>query len=187
MVYIFCWFCPVTLLYTVLTCTGFHEAIGDCIAYSVNTPKHLRKIGLLKTTEDDKEATINYLYKEALDKIAFLPMALVIDSWRWDIFEGKVQPEEYNCHWWKLRRTIQGFKPPNVRTSEDLDAGAKYHIPYGKYSILMITATRIQELQFGNCCSIFCRRSIYSLLREWYCPVVLPQGSVHGSWGVRPG
>ena len=33
---------------------GFHEAVGDVISLSVTTPDHLRKIGLLKSTEDDK-------------------------------------------------------------------------------------------------------------------------------------
>ncbi len=28
--------------------SGFHEAIGDTIALSVGTPKHLKKIGLIK-------------------------------------------------------------------------------------------------------------------------------------------
>ena len=34
--------------------TGFHEAIGDVIALSVSTPKHLRKINLLQSTSDDE-------------------------------------------------------------------------------------------------------------------------------------
>jgi hypothetical protein len=66
--------------------------------------------------------------------IAFLPMALVIDSWRWDIFTGKTTAAEYNCKWWDLRRRLQGFKPPNVRTSADFDAGAKYHVAYGRFN-----------------------------------------------------
>ncbi len=33
---------------------GFHEAIGDVIALSVNTPQHLLSIGLLDEVTDDK-------------------------------------------------------------------------------------------------------------------------------------
>lgn len=31
---------------------GFHEAIGDVLALSVSTPKHLRSINLLKSEDD---------------------------------------------------------------------------------------------------------------------------------------
>lgn len=41
---------------------GFHEAVGDVIALSVQSTKHLRKLGLLKTAGDDAEATLNNLY-----------------------------------------------------------------------------------------------------------------------------
>ena len=33
---------------------GFHEAIGDVLALSVSTPKHLKSIGLLDKVESDK-------------------------------------------------------------------------------------------------------------------------------------
>ena len=33
-----------------LNATGFHEAVGDVMALSVNTPEHLHKIGLLNET-----------------------------------------------------------------------------------------------------------------------------------------
>lgn len=32
---------------------GFHEAIGDLMSLSVETPKHLKTIGLLDTVEDN--------------------------------------------------------------------------------------------------------------------------------------
>lgn len=41
---------------------GFHEAVGDVLALSVQTTKHLRKIGLLQTEKDDPETTLNNLY-----------------------------------------------------------------------------------------------------------------------------
>lgn len=34
--------------------SGFHEAIGDVMALSVQTPKHLRKINLLAPGNDDE-------------------------------------------------------------------------------------------------------------------------------------
>ena len=59
---------------------GFHEAVGDVIALSVSTPKHLHKIGLLDKVTDDPQVDINYLYAMALDKIAFLPFGYLLDQ-----------------------------------------------------------------------------------------------------------
>jgi len=59
---------------------GFHEAIGDVVALSVSTPKHMQKIGLLDKAADDPEVDINYLYAMALDKIAFLPFGFLLDQ-----------------------------------------------------------------------------------------------------------
>ena len=39
---------------------GFHEAIGDTMALSVQTPRHLQSVGLLTQVSDSYEADINY-------------------------------------------------------------------------------------------------------------------------------
>ena len=106
---------------------GFHEAIGDAIALSI-TPDYLQKIGLLdKTPPPSKD--IGLLLSKALEKVAFLPFGLLIDQWRWKVFNGEVTPENYNKVWWELRQKYQGIAPPNQRTEEDFDPGAKYHVP----------------------------------------------------------
>ncbi|XP_068081591.1 angiotensin-converting enzyme isoform X2 [Anabrus simplex] len=118
---------------------GFHEAVGDVMSLSVSTPKHLKKIGLLDSSEEDNEATINFLFLQGLQKIAFLPYAYLLDLWRWDVFKGKINSDEYNCKWWKLRTQYQGIEPPVDRTEEDFDAGGKYHViasvPYIRYFV----------------------------------------------------
>jgi peptidyl-dipeptidase A len=38
--------------------SGFHEAVGDVMALSVATPKHLQKIGLLDKVINDKGINI---------------------------------------------------------------------------------------------------------------------------------
>ncbi|KAG9343794.1 hypothetical protein JZ751_013175 [Albula glossodonta] len=108
---------------------GFHEAIGDVLALSVSTPKHLHSIGLLDKVETNPESDINYLMKIALDKICFLPFGYLMDQWRWKVFDGRISEGEYNKEWWSLRLKYQGVCPPVPRTEEDFDAGAKYHIP----------------------------------------------------------
>uniref|UniRef100_A0A673G0M1 Angiotensin-converting enzyme n=1 Tax=Sinocyclocheilus rhinocerous TaxID=307959 RepID=A0A673G0M1_9TELE len=104
---------------------GFHEAIGDVLALSVSTPKHLQSIGLLDKVEDNKDVLMSI----ALDKIAFLPFGYLMDQWRWKVFDGRISSSEYNKEWWNLRMKYQGLCPPVPRTEEDFDPGAKFHIP----------------------------------------------------------
>ncbi|MFH1129824.1 MAG: M2 family metallopeptidase [Pseudomonadota bacterium] len=117
---------------------GFHEGLGDTISLSV-TPPYLMKIGLIHRLPKDD---LGPLMERALDKIAFLPFGLIIDKWRWDVFAGKIKPNEYNQRWWELRTRYQGIKPPVERTEEDFDPGAKYHIaanvPYIRYFLAAI-------------------------------------------------
>lgn len=42
---------------------GFHEAVGDTIALSVSSPKHLRRVGLISGDAEDEQTEINQLYK----------------------------------------------------------------------------------------------------------------------------
>ncbi|CAK6964092.1 angiotensin-converting enzyme [Scomber scombrus] len=121
---------------------GFHEAIGDVLALSVATPKHLQKIGLLDKVENNAESDINFLMSMALDKIAFLPFGYLMDQWRWKVFDGRIPSTEYNKEWWNLRMKYQGLCPPVTRTEDDFDPGAKFHIPanvpYVRYFVSFI-------------------------------------------------
>uniref|UniRef100_A0A8D9AJK0 Angiotensin-converting enzyme n=1 Tax=Cacopsylla melanoneura TaxID=428564 RepID=A0A8D9AJK0_9HEMI len=121
---------------------GFHEAVGDTISLSVQTPKHLHKIGLLSNVTNDRETTINDLMKTGLEKIAFLPFGYLMDLWRWGVFKKEVSHEDYNKHWWKLRHEYQGVEPPTHRSEDDFDPGAKYHIvasvPYIRYFVSFV-------------------------------------------------
>ena len=119
---------------------GFHEAIGDTIALSV-TPEYLKQIGFLDSVPPPS-ADIGLLLNRALEKVAFLPFGLMIDKWRWGVFSGKIPPSEYNKAWWDLRREYQGIAPPVMRSEEDFDPGAKYHIPanvpYARYFLSFV-------------------------------------------------
>ncbi|XP_018410702.1 PREDICTED: angiotensin-converting enzyme isoform X3 [Nanorana parkeri] len=128
---------------------GFHEAIGDVLALSVSTPKHLNSIGLLDKVEDNKESDINYLMSIALDKIAFLPFGYLMDQWRWKVFDGRTPDSEYNQQWWNLRLKYQGLCPPVLRSEDDFDPGAKFHIPanvpYIRYFISFVIQFQFHE------------------------------------------
>lgn len=120
---------------------GFHEAIGDTIVLSM-TPGYLKTIGLFDKVEDNQKAVINQQMKLALDKVAFLPFGKIIDQWRWQVFAGKIKPEDYNKSWWQLVNQYQGVRSAIPRSENDFDAGAKYHIaanvPYTRYFIAHI-------------------------------------------------
>ncbi|XP_071837203.1 angiotensin-converting enzyme-like [Apostichopus japonicus] len=123
---------------------GFHEAVGDVLALSVTTPKHLYAVGLLPELLDDDETDLNYLMLTALEKIAFLPFGYLMDQWRWSVFRGDTPPEEYNTKWWELRTKYQGVKPPVKRSSTDFDPAAKYHIPSGTPYIRYFVSSILQ-------------------------------------------
>ncbi|MBX3564961.1 MAG: M2 family metallopeptidase [Sphingomonas sp.] len=126
---------------------GFHEAIGDFVALSI-TPDYLVQIGLLdqsKVPSADKD--IGLLLRQAMDKVAFLPFGLIVDKWRWGVFDGSIPTGGYEAGWNKLRLDYQGIVPPVARDETKFDPGAKYHIPnntpYARYFL-----ARVLQFQF---------------------------------------
>lgn len=109
--------------------TGFHEAVGEAVALSVATPRHLQTLSLGNKYIDEFTTDINYLFTLAMDKLVMLPFSIVMDRWRWDVFRGYVTREDYNCHWHRLMEQYAGIKPPVLRSEDDFDPGAKYHVP----------------------------------------------------------
>jgi peptidyl-dipeptidase A len=80
------------------------------IALSI-TPEYLVQIGLLdpsKVPSADKD--IGLLLRQAMDKVAFLPFGLLVDRYRWGVFDGR-SPAEYNTGWTDLRLRISGHRP----------------------------------------------------------------------------
>ncbi|MBI1966652.1 MAG: M2 family metallopeptidase [Gemmatimonadetes bacterium] len=124
---------------------GFHEAVGDAVALSI-TPEYLRQIGLLDSLPSAASDTA-MLLRIALDKVAFLPFALAVDRWRWEVFSGAVTPDRYNAAWWDLKHRYQGVAEPVARSERDFDPGAKYHVPANVPYIRYFIA-RILQFQF---------------------------------------
>ncbi|MEO7731358.1 MAG: M2 family metallopeptidase, partial [Kofleriaceae bacterium] len=127
---------------------GFHEAIGDAIQLSM-TPEYLKQKGLLAKVVKNDKATINQQMQVALAKISFLPFGLLVDKWRWDVFSGQVTPDQYNQHWWDLKKQYQGVAPPIARAATDFDPGAKYHVaanvPYMRYFLAAVLQFQFQK------------------------------------------
>ena len=126
---------------------GFHEAIGDAIALSI-TPNYLVQIGLLdqsKVPNADKDNGL--LLRQAMDKVAFLPFGLLVDKWRWGVFDGSIKPADYNIAWTGLRKQYQGIVPPVERSANAFDPGGKYHVP-GNTPYTRYFLARILQFQF---------------------------------------
>jgi peptidyl-dipeptidase A len=144
---------------------GFHEAIGDTIALSV-TPEYLVKIGFLQAAPPPSK-DIGLLLRKALEKVAFLPFGLLIDRWRWEVFSGRITPDQYNRAWWALRLKYQGIVPPQERSEADFDPGAKYHVaanvPYTRYFLADILQFQFHRAlsRTAGCTGPLNRCSIY--------------------------
>ncbi|MGB5592364.1 MAG: M2 family metallopeptidase [Gammaproteobacteria bacterium] len=127
---------------------GFHEGIGDTLNLSM-TPGYYARIGLIPAQPESPESVINQQMRLALDKIAFLPFAKLVDQWRWGVFSGEITPDEYNARWWDLRTEYQGIVPPVPRDEQDFDPGAKYHVPgntpYTRYFLAHILQFQLHK------------------------------------------
>ncbi|XP_037927248.1 angiotensin-converting enzyme-related protein [Teleopsis dalmanni] len=126
---------------------GFHEAVGDVIALSVSTPKHLKTIGLSPTGQLDAKRRINELFKTALKKVVFLPFAYTLDKYRYSVFRDEIDESTWNCAFWRMRSMFTGVEPPVVRTDRDFDPPAKYHID-ADVEYLRYFAAHIFQFQF---------------------------------------
>lgn len=126
---------------------GFHEAIGDFVALSI-TPEYLVQIGLLDRAQvPSADKDIGLLLRQAMDKVAFLPFGLLIDKWRWAVFDGSIPASGYQAGWDKLRRDYQGVVAPVARDETRFDPGAKYHIP-GNVPYTRYFLARLLQFQF---------------------------------------
>ena len=107
---------------------GFHEAIGDTMVLAM-TPDYLKSIGMVDAPQQSNEALINAQMRMALAKVSFMPFGLMIDRWRWGVFDGSIKPADYNKAWWELKAKYQGVAPATARGEDFFDPGAKYHVP----------------------------------------------------------
>jgi peptidyl-dipeptidase A len=125
---------------------GFHEAIGDTIVLAM-TPGYLHSVGLVGQPQQGRESLINSQMRMALSKVAFLPFGLMIDRWRWGVFDGSIPPDHYNQAWWALKAEYQGVAPATPRDEQFFDPGAKYHVP-GNTPYTRYFLSHILQFQF---------------------------------------
>ncbi|XP_013104590.2 angiotensin-converting enzyme-related protein [Stomoxys calcitrans] len=126
---------------------GFHEAVGDVIALSVSSQKHLHAIGLVPEPELDEESRINELFRTSLKKVVFLPFAYIMDKYRYSVFRNEFKESSWNCAFWQMRSEYTGIEPPVHRDDKDFDPPAKYHLS-ADVEYLRYFAAHIFQFQF---------------------------------------
>ncbi|VFV22246.1 angiotensin-converting enzyme-like [Lynx pardinus] len=136
---------------------AFEEAVGSMVTLSASSHKYLLNRGLLSHQHQDSEEEVNFLMGIALEKIAFIPFAYLMDLFRWKVFDGTIRKDVYNQEWWNLKWggqlpwtlcplppllwvglsassgmskvEVPGPVPPPIPRTEDyFDPGAKFHI-----------------------------------------------------------
>ena len=127
---------------------GFHEAFGDLLSLSI-TPEYLKKIDFITDEEAEiaEQDPIGLLMKQALEGVVAIPWTLMLDKWRAGVFNGQIKESDLNKTWWSMRKEYQGIAPPNDRTEDFFDPGAKYHIP-GNTPYTRYYLARIMQYQF---------------------------------------
>jgi len=114
------------------------------LTFSLVSPTHLVKLGFLDENDINDEYEINYLFRIALQKVAFIPFGYTLDKYRFLLFRDQIDHEtELNAKWWSLRKQYGGIDPPVERHDPiNFDPGAKYHVasntPYFRYFIAHI-------------------------------------------------
>jgi peptidyl-dipeptidase A len=106
------------------------------------------QVGLLdknKVPSADKD--IGLLLRQAMDKVAFLPFGLLVDRWRWGVFNGEITPANYNQGWNDLRLQYQGITPAGAADRGAFRSGRQIshpgNTPYTRYFL-----ARILQFQF---------------------------------------
>ncbi len=130
---------------------GFHEAIGDTVVLAM-TPAYLKSKGLLAEATQSQEVVLNEQMQRALDRIALLPWAILVDQWRWDVFSGDITSDDYNQRWWQLRERYQGISPPGERGEDYFDPGAKIHVAVNESYTRYFTAVVLQFQFYRELC-----------------------------------
>ncbi|CAH2056638.1 unnamed protein product, partial [Iphiclides podalirius] len=127
---------------------AFHEALANAATLAVYNMQHLQRLGLYNNkSHDPYEVSMNFLMSMALEKVAYLPFAFMVDQWRWSVFEDGV--ENMNARWWQMKLRYQGVIPPLPRTEADFDPGSKYHViadqEYAKYLLSTVLEFQVFE------------------------------------------
>lgn len=131
---------------------GFYQAIGGVTSLAMTSPhamNHVKsfyyfvfnvvqivncyytfiftQLRILSNYENTDDENLNSLYLRALEYIPSLPYALLVDKWRWEVFEDATK-DDLNKNWWNLHKDYMKLSTPNDRGSKAFDATANHHV-----------------------------------------------------------
>ncbi|XP_038217848.1 angiotensin-converting enzyme-related protein-like [Zerene cesonia] len=126
-----------------------------------NSKEH--KADKLKKAESNHISTDDVLIlKQALNKLPQIPFSLVLDEYRWRLFEGNLDKRYLNKEFWKLARELQGIAPVGYRGEGYFDVGAKYHVADNVSYIRYFLSSFVQYQLFERLCkaAVFGRKNV---------------------------
>lgn len=115
--------------------------INDTYLYLKGNDSNIDKIAMTEDKHDVNDTGIKYneikitideafILKTALSKIPQIPFALLIDEYRWNLFNGNIREGNLNRKFWDLAKEFQGIAPPDGERGERyFDIAAKFHVP----------------------------------------------------------
>ncbi|CAL8109844.1 unnamed protein product [Orchesella dallaii] len=118
--------------------SAFHESVGDSITYDLRQ-------------HEDESQWIKSLLKTGLAKLPQIGFGLLMDLWRWEVFENPNRVLQWNDVWWEMNEQFLGItKPfPGYNTKDGLDAAGKFHIidniPYVRYFLASFLQLQFYE------------------------------------------
>uniref|UniRef100_A0A0N4Z528 Angiotensin-converting enzyme n=1 Tax=Parastrongyloides trichosuri TaxID=131310 RepID=A0A0N4Z528_PARTI len=124
-------------------------ALSNAIAIASGNIDYLKSLKLIPENYSISEnSKVNGLFREALEDFAKLPVYLIADLFRQEVFEGTLAPEEWNEEWWRLRTNLQGVKSPLKDDKKDNDVlvntyVTQKHSPAVRHIISYITQFQI--------------------------------------------
>lgn len=103
---------------------------------------------------DTSAFDITLLLTMALSKIPQIPFTYILDTFRWDLFNGKVEYSHANDYFWALTQKESGIKPPGSANdrSELFDAAIKFHFADNIPMIRYFLASFLQAQIFRGLC-----------------------------------
>lgn len=130
---------------------NFNDALEKIFSLAASSPQYLERIGLISKEETDYEHRINRLYIMALQNVMVLPVFHILDKYRVDILDEKIDVNN-NCAYWDLIEKYIGAAPPFPRSSSDFDAPSKLLIGVDDEYSTEIVGTIIQFQLFKLLC-----------------------------------
>ncbi|XP_041066850.1 angiotensin-converting enzyme 2 [Carcharodon carcharias] len=138
---------------------GFHEGVGEIMSLSAATPLYLKSLGLLPDSFIEKNETdINFLLKQALTIVGTLPFTLMMEEWRWKMFQGRIPKDQWMKMFWEMKREMVGVVEPLPHDETYCDPAALYHIS-NDYSFIRYYTRTFYQFQFHEA---LCRKAKHS-------------------------